>query len=1626
MNVSGRQFIKTQITNTSFPNDPERDDKSQVEVDQQLKVRIRGSIADDLLEIEIDFDDSLPSVERQKTRVFYNGRKRDVGLATLQANAKFGDVQLSLPGSNFVSYNKSVFGISGQMHFTDFSLGGWGPKQLSFYGIASEKKGETQKKEFTGKNRRRIPDPLPDVNPIRRTYYQPLADTQSNNRSLPIQVNSEEILLDDRNAENNDDNTLTDYTVSNPTTGETYTGDFEQLDAGEDYSIDYQKGVIRFKQNVQQNYVLAVSLTKNDGSRLTDFMIKDQDESDSFDRYHLLNRYQLASQNIVRDDPDRVLEIRDASDASRPNGGQSYAQILGVDNDGNGVIDDEFIDFELGVLRFPDTEPFTSRALENNGAETNPTVYGPPSQRDQLFEIYQEVLVEENTYTLGVNVVRDSEKVVVDGQALERGRDYTIDYQTGFISFFDSVSIDEETKIEITYEQQGVGAVRSETFFGGRIEGDVSENLSMGSTLLTSQEDERDEVPQVGRGTKSTSVSEFDITWSPTRDLQRIIGWWGDETWESYPWDDDLKLDVSYDWAESSRDPNQEGKALVDDFSQLDRRIPFSKNEFDWSPADPIQQFSGPRSPVLEGRSSVNFDEVDGSGHDPDPDEEDSQTSVRVSMPMGSGTDPDTWASFQQLFASNGEDLRGFDYLEFWVKWEKNAEGGTLSVDLGEVTENTDRGGLLTEDDNDNQILNPGEDDGYQTFDFLFGDNNGQLDSEDLDQNGRLDEEEGYLHFPDVNKTSTVDTGTTSHGWTLYKIPLTGTFGEARGNPQNRQGGNLSDTPTRDEVLQNARMVRLVYEAPNKSGSERSFLLEQMGAVSTRWKAPQDTTIFRLDTKTSAEDDRLPAPTTADFSEDDRLEKGMSFIFDSVDQSDSELTRATIDFPGGEEIRNFKTLKLLFNTNQYPTSGPGNGDTGFLRFGTDNDNFFQYNFPYQNPSSDPNVESLTNGWFLLNVDLTAFEQDLIDKSLSGIDTLRRGNRLTKGDPTLLDVKRYTVGMIAPSGTTISGELLFEGLSLADVREESGEAQEFNASMDVADGFLNLNGTDREIDGEFRTIGLVNNSISNQFVAENELFESLSGSLDLNRLIPDQWGIGVPMDFSWSSKTTEIPPDRIERIQTEDVGKVETINRGINSGLNTDSLYPNFSVSWSDKDKQVTQEQQDKEFTDLETDLGMSGNYSVSFEETVGGFLPIGEQLTFSTQGNYGLFEEKRRSFGSTDVDTTTRDEVSRGLSTTFESKPSSWLQTTTRLSFNDLNRETERISGLISRNHSLDFSLEPSGFFGIKPSYSLGTSINENYDRQGNVQKSVGLNGNTNLSINTVPTEWWQELDFLSLTYRYSISSSARYNDLDNSFGNSTVYSDFYNGLSWVFTGPDLDVSSDTLSLSRNRGSKNLTHSLGGDLKFFKPLDTRYDLNFSQNFGQTDNSVNQTDVTSFALNNRIQLRSVSSFFNSWTRDASMNLNYSFSRSETEDSEENTHKPTFQLSTRWNKFWSTNFNLRTTLGEEVDRQVTRERFEMAPSFDFNWLINEKADEGTLWFDNRFEITGGLSGQVNEVTRNDETRQDDWEMSGNFGGSYNITNNIKTRFGGRYSVFRDDFRETNDRNSFGVDASLDFRF
>ena len=94
--------------------------------------------------------------------------------------------------------------------------------------------------------------------------------------------------------------------------------------------------------------------------------------------YELRNLYDLTFRNIPRDRFRLAIRKVDSGSATDPSeaGGEPYLEMLGLDQRGpsgssdstlsDGLVDDEFIDYEGGLLYFPDLHPFAPDSVDTN------------------------------------------------------------------------------------------------------------------------------------------------------------------------------------------------------------------------------------------------------------------------------------------------------------------------------------------------------------------------------------------------------------------------------------------------------------------------------------------------------------------------------------------------------------------------------------------------------------------------------------------------------------------------------------------------------------------------------------------------------------------------------------------------------------------------------------------------------------------------------------------------------------------------------------------------------------------------------------------------------------------------------------------------------------------------------------------------------------------------------------------------------------------------------------------------------------------------------------------------------------------------------------------------------------
>jgi len=99
--------------------------------------------------------------------------------------------------------------------------------------------------------------------------------------------------------------------------------------------------------------------------------------------------------------------------------------------------------------------------------------------------------VSGDMYSLGFSLVPESERVTLNGKVLERGTDYTIEYETGQLILL--IAVKENDVIEVVYERfsggLGGGADYARYFYGLLLDLPLSESFSLTGRLLEAADD---------------------------------------------------------------------------------------------------------------------------------------------------------------------------------------------------------------------------------------------------------------------------------------------------------------------------------------------------------------------------------------------------------------------------------------------------------------------------------------------------------------------------------------------------------------------------------------------------------------------------------------------------------------------------------------------------------------------------------------------------------------------------------------------------------------------------------------------------------------------------------------------------------------------------------------------------------------------------------------------------------------------------------------------------------------------------------------------------------------------------------------------------------------------------------
>lgn len=1144
LSVSGRKTIGMTYRSTSFTNggfattQGVPTSQSNFELQQTLQVRINGQIGRKVT-VNVDFDDTKQ--DKKDISIVYKGEPDEI-----VQRAAFGDINLTLPQTEFVGYSKQVFGASAELKY----------KALKGYFIGSRTKGETETKEFVGNVILQRVN-IPDTTYIRRRFYNYTVLTGATNDksspSLQFNIGSLQIWVDTQDTTRSTASltTLTvDHTLLSGATS--YTGSFIQLAQGIDYTVDASSGVVSFRNALTPTTIVAIDyippgqtqlisqtrgvigqkkMIKFDETRITQIPVTEE-----------LTHYNIGSQKLVRDDGQGnfTLQLRDL-------GNNNISNAVGVqylpNNSGQIVVD-----FEAGTFALTRKLP----------SPTFDSVYNftPTTQSSFFLEFRSRV----KTYTLRPNIVLNSERITLNGRVLVRDVDYFIDYETGFITFFNEDQITESSRIQATYDFSpfGIAGAQQDTLVGSRAElsmaplSPILAQSLLGSTVIYDFAPKQTAAPDIRQTSGSFLVAEADTHFK-------------DLIFNPLPF---LKSSFSGEVARSVRNPNTFGKALIDNMEGIKDETSVSLSKLNWQIAS-NPSFPGQRVTYLNAIGQVNNVNQTGDNLtndrvrtlDINPNAAALSGDLTQVLNINYDLTQSTEASIVTVLSPTGIDFSKKLYLEMWVQGDgTNSPGNTpsgtqMNVTLGQVSEDFDFSSTLkTEDANRNNTLDVNEDVGIvfknpTGNDSTLGANNLRIDSNDLDRNGILDSENtaiggnfGYntgilptpvnaILFDGRSADNTVDFS----NWKFVRIPL------------NISSDTLSTS--RWSAIKEMR-IALHQGAAGRSGTIR---IAKIAVVGNRWLTEPAVTGSTIAVKAinSEDDTNYVSPAgRPDFDELNQVNTALSgpqpnkrreqslaidYAFSSTSGTvtSKSVTVSPMDFTAYGSLKFF----VYKNNNPAGTTPANQGTQVIFRAGSDTD-YLEFSFP---------IDTLNaNDWTELSISQVGSSR--ADHWVSGT---AGGAVRSVGNPNLSSVAQMKFGVVNPNASSAQGELWIDELHGSDVIRRVGYATRLQSDFEIY-GWGTFGLGVKDVDRNFETF---TSAITNQDRREENAY------LNLTRLA---W---FPMKFT-SARTRTITPaintvnSTLVSIQQE--GRVESRAFSGSGTLQLKKL-PKFQLSY-DTDK----------------------------------------------------------------------------------------------------------------------------------------------------------------------------------------------------------------------------------------------------------------------------------------------------------------------------------------------------------------------------------------------------------------------------------------------------------------------------
>ncbi|UCF77781.1 MAG: cell surface protein SprA, partial [Candidatus Eiseniibacteriota bacterium] len=1166
----------------------------RLDMRQDLVVKLDGTIGE---KIDVDWDQSSAARTELQNRIRIRYRGYDDEIIQ---SVDLGNTNLSIPNTQYVSYSgthEGLFGIK--------SVAKLGSVDLTM--IASKQEGKPDKQRIVG-GAKTVQKQISDLDQSKRTYF--FLDVPEFGKPVSlIDVASVEVFIDDLNGYNNEKGTIPGVAYlfkSNGTKDTTYfVGNFDKKLPEEHYRFEYFYGpyfpVLVIEGALPSNHVLAVSyrevvggvprqIGNPDPFALELKMIVPPDDELELDltkgrwaalrKHELRNVYFLGSEAIIPESFRLTVKRRSGGAGVDEEALNEipYIQILGLDRRGptantppDGLIDEDYIDLSRGILLFPDMQPFAPDSFDIHawnpwarpdtlrGDEGNANIYTkkfPKYYLDTRFYLDVEYKSPQTTFYLGWNILEDSEVVTLNGMRLQKGTDYTIDYDIGELRLLTPAALEPTADVSVDFSRASLFGL-SKTLLGVSSQYKPTDEFSLATTWLYESKGTMEERPRLDQEPSRTIVGgvsgAFKLT--PTLMTSLVDALPLVETREM------SSLSVSGEFGISVPNPNTRNEVYIDDMEGNKETRPLGLLRSQW------RLSSLPEEPTLlvqpAGRRALwwynlhpefNRENVVREGDlfpERSPEERERViTALELYVAQTGG-----WHGLTQIFSWLGEDFTEMQNIEIWVNdfgqgrelaREIKIDFGLMSEDAMWSPDSLPNSRLDTEDKNRNGILDLApvdedtgldgkaknssgdtqEDDYWYKpetptdFSHINGTEGNRMisshptpDTEDLDGDGILDTRQDYFEYTiSLAQDSRYQVRDNGNGWRLFRVPLSDTAVVTVGQP-------------RWDNIKHARLWMDGFVEGSKlqlGGFEVVGNRWIIGPIANEESLAQGERLY-IGVINNKEHGDIYQPPPIEIGEENRIpKKEQSLVLSAKNLFPSDTVSAYKSFAGGSDYTQYETLRFWVR-------GSSDSLMYFFRFGTDSLNFYEYSTPV--PTSWESREFKLEDLSIVKLDMSTSTTDTTLYLPDG------GWFRLRGRPSFTKIQRITTGLVNVSertGSTMvaSDSVWVDELRLTNVKKEMGTARRVFAEAKFAD-FLSVSSHLEQRDEDFLSIGRTRGS------GRRSSSYTVSGVMAVHKFLPKDV-FNIPFNFSLSERK-EIPKFRTgdDIILTKEHEEVQT-------------------------------------------------------------------------------------------------------------------------------------------------------------------------------------------------------------------------------------------------------------------------------------------------------------------------------------------------------------------------------------------------------------------------------------------------------------------------------------------------------